>query len=492
MKKYFTFVMFLMAIMLSESALSQRTAEVIREEGEPWVAKVNGNQVYSGLDMILAIQTAINNLTQNRTEKEVVNVRTSGSTGRHSWNGDVKAINLPSNTIIDFHDNTMNVNDDAQDNIIVPIRAIRANNIEVRNMRITGNPRYGIWIFGSENVTLENIHISIPQAYNIGLGIRIQERDATWSRNVTMDNIYVEHSKHHGVEIWNTDGLSIGTVTTKNTGGCGLLLNSTRNATVQLVDAYRANHGGGYAGLRFANNCGPNVVVEKVIANSCGRGVFSVSGSHGITINEVDIYGSTNQGILIEDTKDFTINGGVVKNSSSQGVRITSRSSTEHHASSNVLVQNLRVYDDRTPMVQSYGIQETTPRTNNNKILNNDLRNGGRTADLSFSGPGTIAEGNILTGMEPPTTKISDLLSDQTIAIYPNPSNGSFTIHSSHLATHVEFKIEIFDLQGRLAFSDKKTFTGTIDLNTELNSGVYLIRISNNNDIFSSRLIISR
>jgi hypothetical protein len=389
------------------NAQAQRTAEVTKEDNQPWISTVNNNQVYSGNDMIHAIQAAVDNLTPNRTTKETVNIRASGSTGNHTWNGNLKYVNIRSYTILDFHDNTMHVNDDAEDNIIVPVQAFRARNFEIRNMKITGNPRYGIWIHGSQNFILDNIHISIPEAFNIGLGIRIQERYDDWSGNATLDNIYVENAKHHGVEIWKTDGLTIGTITTRNTGGCGLLLNNTRNATVQLVNAYRANFGGGYAGMRFANNCGPNVLVEKVIARECGRGVFSVSGSHGITVNEVDISGTSSHGMLIEDTQNFTVNGGIIKNTGNEGVRITSRSSTDHHESKNVTVQNLRIYDDRNPRTQQYGIRETTPRTNNNFILNNDLRNSGTTSDLVYQAPGTIANHNILTGMTPPLRNIT-------------------------------------------------------------------------------------
>ncbi len=392
------FVLTLFAIMILgafspalEAQRGSRSAEVTRS-GDTWTASVSGSPVYTGSDMIHAIQAGIDNLTSGRTHQETVNIRDSGSTGVHHWDGGVKVIDMRSYTVLDFHGNTINVND-TEDNLIVPIRAREADHIEIRNMRITGNPRYGMWFFGCENVLLSNIELNIPETQNSngpGLGVRFEARggqtSGRWNRNVEIDHIVVEGSKGHGVEFWGTDGLTIGTVVTRNTGGAGLLINNNRNVHVGLVDAYRANHGGGYAGFRTANNAGPNIVVDKVIAVECGRGVFTVSGSRGITIHEVDIIGSTSHGMLIEDTQDFVVNGGIIRGTGSEGVRITSRSSTQHHATQNVTVRNLRVSDC------PWGIRETLPRTNSNFIFNNDLR--GNDNCLAYDGPDTQAAAN--------------------------------------------------------------------------------------------------
>lgn len=369
-----------------------REGNVYKKDNQ-WIVKVNEDTVYTGMDMIRAIQEAAGGLFAVRNFKQTVFIHASGETGANS--GSLKAVDIPSYTILDFQGHTMHVNDTGDD-LIVPIRGLSSQNIEIKNLKITGNPRYGIWLQSCRNIRLTNINVNIPEAVSIGLGIRIDQARGSRSQNVYMDSIYVENTKHHAVETYGVDNITIGTITTKNTGGAGLLLNDTKDGTVKLVDAYRANNGGGYAGFRTANDCGPNIVVEKVIARECGRGVFTVSGSRGITIKEVDISGSTSHGMLIEDTQDFVVEGGTVVNSGAQGVRITSRASEQHHATSNVTVKNLRVYDDRNPKQQSHGIWETLPRTNKNFILNNDVRNGGYTANLISNGEGTVVEGNIV------------------------------------------------------------------------------------------------
>ncbi|TVR49298.1 MAG: right-handed parallel beta-helix repeat-containing protein [Puniceicoccaceae bacterium] len=380
---------------------AQREADVTRS-GNTWTVTITnlasgGSGVaHTGNDMILAIQAAANALTQGRTAKETVHIRSSGATGTHSWNGDVKGINIPSYTILDFHGNTILVNDTPGDELIVPIRPRRVSHIEVRNLRILGNPRYGMWFFGCTDVLLSNIQISIPEATNIGLGIRFEDRNGVWNRDVHLEDITVENTRHHGVEFWRTDGLTVENLVTRNTGGAGLLLNLTRNAHVKRIDAFRANFGGGYAGFRTANNAGPNIVVDKVIARECGRGVFTVSGSHGITIHEVDISGSSSHGMLIEDTQDMVVNGGTIADCGAEGIRITSRQlgqgpGPDHHPARNITVRNLTITGC------SFGIRETLPRTSHNFILNNDLRD--NNTCLVSQGPGTIVSGNLCNGV---------------------------------------------------------------------------------------------
>ncbi|TXK49350.1 right-handed parallel beta-helix repeat-containing protein [Pontibacter qinzhouensis] len=373
-------------------ASTQSASGEVKLIDDTWHSYTYGVEVYVGTDMITAIQQAIDRLNPNRREKELVVVHHSGNSGPDNGSGDVHGVYLRNFTALDFLNNTMHVNDTDRE-LIVPIIARRAHNIEIRNFKITGNPRYGIWIQSSENVIINGINISIPEAKDVGLGIRIDNGRGTRSKNVAIDNIYVEKAKNHGVETAGVDSLTIGKITTVDTGGCGLLLNGTKDAVVDLVHATRANKGGGYAGFRTANDCGPNILVKKVIASECGRGVFSVSGSYGITIEEVDISGSTSQGVLIENTQDYTIKRGVIKNSGNQGLRIASRNDGTYHPSRNVMVRNLRIYDDRTPMIQTHGILETAP-SSHNRIVNNDLRNSGTQSSLEYHGEKTIAAGN--------------------------------------------------------------------------------------------------
>lgn len=403
--KHFSYILLSMLILLTTAQMTAFGQGEVTRSGDTWTAEVNNNVVYSGNDMMDAIQSAMNNLTPGRTSKETVHVRNSGDTGPHEWDGDVKHMNMPDYTIIDFHGNTINVNDGAS-NIIVPFRNRESDWIEIRNLNMTGNPRYGLWIQGCHHVILSNIHLSIAETYDSegpGLGMRFEARggqvSGRWNEDVTLENIFVENSKGHAVEFWGTDGLEIGTVETRNNGGCGLLLNNNTNVHVQKVDAYRANYGGGYAGFRTANNCGPNIRVDTVISRECGRGIFSVSQSRDVTIDWVDISDCSGNGMLIEDSWDYTINGGIVRDNGGDAVRLASRTN-EHEPAQNVTIQNLCITGNH-----SYGIRETSSgsgygNTDNNFFLNNDLRGSASNPDreLVYEGANTVAEGNCVTG----------------------------------------------------------------------------------------------
>lgn len=371
-----------------------RTVEVVHSE-RVWEAWVAAERIYSGPELVAALQAAVDGLTPGRDWKETVHIRNSGSLGPGEADGDIITVQVPSYTVLDFHGNTVHAYGDR----VIPVRAQDVRMIEIRNLRITGNPRFGIFMKGCEDVVIKDIHIALGPTEDTegrgGGGIRTEGGDRPWSgswnRNYTLDNITVEQTRGHGVELWRTDGLTVGTITTRETGYAGVLLNQTRNARIRLVDAYRANHGGGYAGFRTANDAGPNIVVDKVIAVECGRGVFTVSGSRGITLHEVEIARSSGQGMLIEDTQDFIVHGGVIKDCGAEGVRINSRRlgqgpGADHPPASNVTIQNLRI--SGCP----WGIRETLPRSNNNRIINNDLRNNERCYEIQ--GEGTIAEGN--------------------------------------------------------------------------------------------------
>lgn len=106
-----------------------------------YVAKVNGVTKYTGADYIAAIQAAINNLTASRDVKEWVTVRVSGTSGASG--GALKYVYMASYTGLDFASNTFNAN--SGDALIIPIWADRKTNIEVKNLKMTGKPRYGIW-----------------------------------------------------------------------------------------------------------------------------------------------------------------------------------------------------------------------------------------------------------------------------------------------------------------------------------------------------------
>lgn len=319
---------------LASICRAQTSAEVVFTAPD-YVATRNINgavtQVYRGADYYAAVNAAINSLTPNRTVKERVTVRAGGSSG-NTPDGVIKAINLRSHTIIDFQNNTIFVNPvsalDAQGNPVddayrfgVGIRADRADNIEILNVRVTGWPRYGFWITGCNNVRLAGVNMafSIDASRGVtinGIGIRADNttRSATayatgfrHEGTSTFTGMTGNHGNNHGFETASLEGAVIGNISSTDVGSCSLLLNRTRATTVGVVTGVRCDTTGSYAAFRCANDAGPDVVVEKVISRDSGRGFFTPTNCFDITVRSVDLRTSVSQGILLQTGGGATV-----------------------------------------------------------------------------------------------------------------------------------------------------------------------------------------
>lgn len=75
------------------------------------------------------------------------------------------------------------------------------------------------------------------------------------------------------------------------------------------------------------------------------------------------------------------------------------------------------------------------------------------------------------------------------VSLYPNPNNGTFTLDLSGLRSNIEHQVEVFDLQGKVikAF-ELSTARHNLELNVE--SGVYLVRITSENNVSTRKIII--
>jgi hypothetical protein len=315
--------------------------------GGTWTARNGGTVRYTGGDMLSAMQAAVNGLTSGRTSKQRVVVHGSGNMTAGS------RLSLPSYTVLDVC-GTINVTGSGSGDM-APVYSRGTTDVEVQNLKLTGTPLYGIFMRNVSNLTLGQIDMRL----SAGLGVRIDNHGgdrAVKVRNIRIDNVYVSGTGTHGVETYGVDGITIGTVTARNTRDSGLLLNDTVNATVGTVDAQGAGTGTGYAAFRMANRNGRigssypvNVRVGNVIASGGGRGIFCVSESGGAVIDRVTISGTGNNSILIENCYNVTIAGVSGTVTGGGEVRIAARS--EFPISSGITFQNLTVTN--TNIVQS-------------------------------------------------------------------------------------------------------------------------------------------
>ncbi|WP_444947693.1 RICIN domain-containing protein [Micromonospora ureilytica] len=307
--------------------------------GSTWTSRNGSSTVYSGSDMLSAMQAAVNSLSAGRTSKQRVVVRGSGSMSAGS------RLSLPSYTTLAVC-GTINVTGSGSGDQ-APVYSRGTTDVEVQNLTLTGSPLYGIFMRNVNNLTLGQIDMRL----SAGLGVRIDNHGgdrAVKVRNIRIDNVYVSGTGTHGVETYGVDGLTIGTVTARNTRDSGLLLNDTINATVGTVDAQGAGAGTGYAAFRMANRNGrvgnsypTNIRVGTVLASGGGRGIFCVSESGGAVIDRVTISNTGNNAILVENCYNVVIAGVSGTVTGGGEVRIAARS--EFPISSGIRFQNLTV-----------------------------------------------------------------------------------------------------------------------------------------------------
>lgn len=329
--------------------------------GSTWTARRGSSVVYTGTDMRAAMQAAVNSLTAGRTSKERVVVRGSGSISAGS------RVSLPSYTVLDVC-GTINVTGSGSGDQ-APVYARGARDIEVQHLNLTGAPLYGIFMRNVQNVVLGQIDMRLSR----GLGVRIDNRGDTsqWTRNVRIDNVYVSGASSHAVETYGVDGFTVGTVTARNVGESGLLLNQTINASVTKVDADNAGAGTGYAAFRMANRNGrvgsgypTNIRVGEVIARGGGRGVFCVSESGGAVIDKVSISNTGNNSVLIENC--YNVNIAAQSGSVTGGGEIRLAARSDFPNNRDITIQNLTVTN--SAIRESPCGENTTFR--NNRLVN--------------------------------------------------------------------------------------------------------------------------
>ena len=306
--------------------------------GSTWTARLGNSAVYTGTDMRAAVQAAISSLPASRTSKQNVLVRGSGSISAGS------RISLPSYTLLDVCGTITVTGTGSGDQ--APVYSRGTHDVEVAHLTVAGAPLYGIFMRSVNNLILGAIDMRLTS----GLGVRIDNYGDTSvkSKNIRIDTVYVSGASSHAVETYGVDGITIGTVTARNVGESGLLLNQTTNATVGTVDAENAGTGTGYAAFRMANRNGrigssyaTNIRVGTVKARGGGRGIFCVSESGGATIDRVDIANTGNNAVLVENCYNVVLAGTSGTITGGGEVRIASR--TEFAPSSDIRFQNLTV-----------------------------------------------------------------------------------------------------------------------------------------------------
>ncbi|MFN8263541.1 MAG: T9SS type A sorting domain-containing protein [Chitinophagales bacterium] len=95
------------------------------------------------------------------------------------------------------------------------------------------------------------------------------------------------------------------------------------------------------------------------------------------------------------------------------------------------------------------------------------------------------------------TTHIKQNLMQEKLAIFPNPSNGQFSIPIPKSASYQNWKVEIYDLIGQQIFQQAVAYpTDFITINTTLAAGNYFVKMfyeqNNENIVYSGKITITQ
>lgn len=281
------------------------------KSGSTWTVTKAGQPVHSGSEMEAALRAAYGSLSSGRTSKESILVQGSGDISASSQVG------IPSYTVLNVC-GTLNVSGTPSGSDRSPLYARNARDIEIPNLKMTGSPQYGIFFRGTNNMHLGQIDLRLTRS--AGIGIRVDTSgnagsDTNFNQNLRIDYVYGSGMGSHIVETYGISNITIGKVEGDDVGECGLLLNRSINATIELVTCTDCAVGTGYAAFRMANDNGlinsgydtVNIVAKSVVARGGGRGIFSVSGSGAARIEQVDIEGTVNNSILLENAHNVTV-----------------------------------------------------------------------------------------------------------------------------------------------------------------------------------------
>jgi len=103
-------------------------------------------------------------------------------------------------------------------------------------------------------------------------------------------------------------------------------------------------------------------------------------------------------------------------------------------------------------------------------------------------------EGNTIDyswGPEPPFTSIEEIY-DNDLVIFPNPSNGLFTVEASYKEPFRDANVKVYSYTGRLVRANQTMQGSTITINLQNEpAGIYFLMVDNGQSILTKRLVVS-
>lgn len=279
----------LAACILLPGALRAATGEVTLS-GSTWTGKVDGVTKYTGTSLNGALGACGSAMTSG-----TINLRASGTATGESRVFGATTVNGNGFTITSNYAGGV-------------IRCKNGSGTGASNLKIAGSPWYGMYFSTCSGQTFSGI------SGTGGILMRIDNCAGGGGTNFNGGSPTGSASGSHCVETYGITPATLGTVTATDRGECGLLFNQTTTGRVTTVNATRCCYGGGYAGLRYANSNSDCYASGTTTSTSCGRGFFSLTGSHDSAVAKLNASGCSGIGIWIQDCVKVRVVSGTLSN----------------------------------------------------------------------------------------------------------------------------------------------------------------------------------
>ena len=324
---------------------NQGYSYIIWTDGTNYYAKngKTGQIDFSGTDASTVIQNAINNLTPNRTWKEVVKLKGVFY---------VSTISLPSYTVLDLREATLIMKNNVNNNMI---NAIHASNVEIIGGIIDGNKAnqtqgHGIYVAYSDSQSFRIYGVEIRNFKGNGIYIY------SYVSNGEISNCVIHDNEWSGIDL---DDHILETIVTGNTiynnGLHGIMIDTAGLRNVISGNVVYLN---GASGIELYSDApGYESYGTAIVGNTCWQNRY-----HGIEVNQYQsgilITGNScvennMHGIRVYNSRDIVIAGNMCARNGTSGQPYDGINVYDCY---NVTITGNRCFDDRSPRVQRYGI----------------------------------------------------------------------------------------------------------------------------------------
>ncbi|CAM3713968.1 endonuclease [Flavobacterium gelidilacus] len=256
-------------------------------------------------------------------------------------------------------------------------------------------------------------------------------------------------------------------------------INATTTSTSLVTDLYFSEYLEGSSNnkaLEIANNTGSSISLSSYVVKKQTNGAGSWSTGISLT------------GTLTNGAKFVLVNSSIASTCYSKTTANISTTATELTFNGNdavglfkngTLIDIIGTFNGGTA---DFAANETLRRNTNVAVPKATFN---KSSDWTSYASDTC--GGIGNKQASSTKDTNSIISEFDFKLYPNPSNGIFSIEMENVK---KYSIEIYSTLGKIVYSKNDNYQSTLNIN-HLQTGIYLIKITTDSNTKTKRIIIN-